>query len=117
MDVDFAERQGILEEAQDVLRWVAQKTDPGSTVQRVCHHQAQIIALQKEVTDLKSQQVLPLQCEHTGIESRIQTLTAKRDEAWRRPAAPETAEELRQVLEDVTQDARQSGEEVQGLRT
>jgi hypothetical protein len=53
MEVDFAERQGILAEAQAELRRVAQYMEPASMVQRVCNHQAQIVAFQKEITDLK----------------------------------------------------------------
>jgi cell division septum initiation protein DivIVA len=117
MEVDFAERQAMLEEAQEVLRGVAQYTERASTVQRVCDHQAQIITLQKEVPDLKSKQFLPLQCNNAEIESRIQTLTAQRDDHLMRPAAPGTDEELQQELEDMTQDAGQSGEEVRSLRT
>jgi len=45
MEVDFAERQAMLEEAQEVLRRVAQYTEPASTVQNVCNRLAQIIAL------------------------------------------------------------------------
>jgi hypothetical protein len=39
--MDLAEEQAILEEAQDVLRRVAQSTEPGSTIQRECDHPAQ----------------------------------------------------------------------------
>jgi hypothetical protein len=52
--VDFAERQVMLEEAQDVLRRVAQYTELASTIQRVCDHPAQILGLQKEITKLKT---------------------------------------------------------------
>jgi hypothetical protein len=51
------------------------------------------------------------------LEQWIQTLTNERDEARMMQAAPETDEELRPELTDVTQDARQFGEEVHGLRT
>jgi hypothetical protein len=77
MEVDFVERQGMLEEAQAVLRRVAQYTEPASMVQRLCDHSAQILALQKEITDLKSQQFLPPQCDYTEIENQIQALTAQ----------------------------------------
>lgn len=51
----------MLEEAQEVLRQVAQYTEPANHVQRVCDHPAQIIALQKQITDLQAQQFLPVQ--------------------------------------------------------
>jgi len=41
----------------------------------------------------------------------------QREEALERPPAPGTNEELQQELNDMTRDARQSGEEVRGLRT
>jgi hypothetical protein len=47
MEVDFAERQAMLEEVQEVLRRVAEYTELASMVQRVCDHPAHIIALQK----------------------------------------------------------------------
>jgi len=59
MEVDCAERQAILEEAQEVLRRMAQYTEPTSMVQRVCDHPAQIIGLQTEILDLTSRQFLP----------------------------------------------------------
>jgi hypothetical protein len=117
MEVDLGERQAMLEEKQEVFRWVAQCTEPVSMVQRVCDHPAQIIALQKEITDLKSQQFLPPQCDHTEIENQIWTLSAEQDQARRRPAGPGTAKELRQELGDMTEDAQESGEEVRSLRT
>jgi hypothetical protein len=115
--MDFAERQVMLEEAQDVFRWVAQYTEPASTIKRLCDYLAQNIGLQKEITDLKSQRFLPPQCDHTEIENQIQTLRNERDEARRRPAAPGTDEDLCQDLADMTRDAQDSGEEVRSLRT
>jgi len=48
--------------------------EPVGQVQRVCDHLAQIIRLQNEVTDLKSQQLLPPQYDQTEIEEHIRTL-------------------------------------------
>jgi hypothetical protein len=50
---DFAERQRILEQAQEVRRIVAQYTKPASTVQGMCDHPAKIIALQADNINLK----------------------------------------------------------------
>jgi hypothetical protein len=83
----------------------------------VCEHPQQIIDLQRQITNLQSKQFLPPQCDHTELEQQIQTLRNERDEALRRPAAPGTNEDLQQELDDMTRDARQSGEEVRGLRT
>lgn len=58
-EIDFPERHTMLEVAQEVWRRVTQYTEPTSTVQRVCDHRTQIILLQKEILDLKSQQFLP----------------------------------------------------------
>jgi len=83
----------------------------------VCEHPQQIIDLQRQVTDLQTKQLLPTQCDHTGLEQQIQTLRNERDEALRRPVAPGTNEDLQQELDDMTRDAQQSGEEVRDLRT
>jgi hypothetical protein len=76
LEMDFREREAMLEEAHAVLRQVAQYTEPTSTVQQVCDHPSQIIALQKEMTDLKSHQFLPPHCDHTESENQIKALTA-----------------------------------------
>ena len=96
---------------------MAQYTEPADLVQRVCDHPAEIITLQKEITDLMSQQFLPPQCDYTEIENQIQVLRKEREAAKRRPAAPRMDKELQQGLADMTQDAQQSGEEVHSLRT
>ena len=104
-------------QTQEVLMRVAQYSQPIREVQMVCEHPQQIINLQRQITDLQARQFLPPQCDHTGLEQQIQTLRNERDEALQRPAAPGTNEDLRQALEDMTRDTRQSGEEVRGLRT
>ena len=104
-------------QTQEVLMRVAQYSQPIREVQRVCEHPQQIIDLQRQITDLQSKQFLPPQCDHTRLEQQIQTLRTERDEALRRPPAPGTNEDLQQELDDMTRDARQSGEEVRGLRT
>ena len=104
-------------QTQEVLMRVAQYSQPIREVQRVCKHPQQIIDLQKQITDLQTKQFLHPQCDHTGLEQQLQTLRTERDEALRRPPAPGINEDLQQELEDMTQDARQSGEEVHGLRT
>ena len=52
LEIDFGERQTMLEEAPQVLRRVAEYTEPVAMIQRVCDHSAQIIGLQKQITDL-----------------------------------------------------------------
>jgi len=51
---------------------IAQYSQPAREVQMVCNHPSQIIALQKHITDLQSQQFLPPQCGHTTITQQIQ---------------------------------------------
>jgi len=104
-------------QTQELLMWVAQYSQPIREVQMVCEHPQQIINLQRQVTDLQSKQFLPPPCDHTQLEQQMETLRNERDEALRRPVAPGTNEDLQQELEDMTRDARQSGEEVRGLRT
>jgi hypothetical protein len=82
----------------------------------VCDHPLQIIDLQRQIPDLQMKMFLHLQCDHTGLEQRIQTLPHKREEDRIRPAAPGTEEELRQELAEMTQAAQQSAEEVSGVR-
>jgi len=103
-------------QTQEVLMRVAQYSQPIREVQMICEHLQQIIDLQRQITDLQTKQFLPPQCDHSELEQQIQTLRNKRDEALRRPSAPGTSEDLQQELDDMTRDARQSGEEVRGLR-
>jgi len=104
-------------QTQEVLMRVAQYSQPIREVQGICEHPQQIIDLQRQITDLQAKQFLPAPCDHTGLEQQMQTLRNERDEALRRPPAPGTNEDLQQELDDMTRDARQSGEEVRGLRT
>jgi len=104
-------------QTQEVLKRVAQYSQPIREVQMVCEHPQQIINLQRQITDRQTRQFLPPQCDHTELDRQIQTLRNERDKALRRPMAPGTNQELQQELHDMTRDARQSGEDVRGLRT
>jgi hypothetical protein len=84
--------------------------------QQVVDHPAQIIGLQKQITDLKSQQFLPPQWDHTEMENQIRTLRYEQDEARWRPPALGADEDLQHERADMTRDAYESGEEVHGLR-
>ena len=116
-NVGYEQLTEAFAQTQEVLMQVAQYFQPIGEVQRVCEHPQQIIDLQRQITDLQTKQFLPLQCDHTGLEQQIQTLRNERDEALKRPTAPGTNEDLQQELDDMTRDARQSGEEVRGLST
>jgi len=108
----------LLVVTQQVLSRVAQYSQPVREIQQVCNHPAEIADLRNQITILRAQtQPPPLVCDHTGLEQQIQTLRNERDEALRRPVAPGTNEDLQQELDDMTRDARQSGEEVRDLRT
>jgi hypothetical protein len=113
----YEQLQEAFTQTQEVLMRVAQYSQPIREVQMVCKHPQQIIDLQWQITDLQTKQFLPPQCDHTELEQQIQTLRNDRDEALRRPVAPGTNEDLQQELDDMTLDARQSGEEVRDLRT
>jgi len=104
-------------QTQEVLMRVALCSQPIREVQMVCQHPQQLIDLQRQITDLQTRQFLPPQCDHTELERQIQTLRNERDEALRRLPALGTNEDLQQELDDMTRDARQSGEEVRSLRT
>jgi len=117
LDIVFTDWQTTLETAQEMLRGSAQYTEPASIVQRVGDHPALIIGLQKEIPDLRAQQSLPHQCDHTELGTRMQVPTTEPDEARRKHEAPGTEEELREELSVITRDALQSGKEVHSLRT
>jgi hypothetical protein len=107
----------VFAKTQEVLMRVAQYSQPIREVQMVCKHPQQIIDLQRQITDLQTRQFLPPDCDHTVFEQQIQVLRNVRDEGLRREVALGTSEELQQELDDMTRDARQSGEEVHDLRT
>ena len=115
--IGFEELKEVFRQTQEVLMPVAQYSQPIREVHMICKDPQQIIDLQRQITDVQTKQILPLQCDHTELEQRIQTLTNEWGEARRRPAAPGTDEDLRQELGDMTQDAQQSGEEARSLRT
>jgi len=60
LDIDFGERQTLLEDAQGMLWILWEYIEHTAVVQRVCDHPAQTIALQKQITDLESHQFMPL---------------------------------------------------------
>ena len=57
-DMDFGERQTMMETAQEVLRLVAKYTYPSKVIQRECDHSAYMIALQKQNMDLQAHKFL-----------------------------------------------------------
>ena len=83
MEIDCAERQAVLEDAQEVLRRVAQYTEPAAVVQMVCDHLAQIIALQKQITVLQTEQFLPPEWDHSTLEQQWETLRQELEQARR----------------------------------
>jgi hypothetical protein len=101
----------------ELLMRVVQYSQPIREVQMVCEHPQQIIDLQRQITDLPTKQLLPPQCDYTELEQQIQTLRNQRDEALRRPSVPGTRKQPLLELDNMTRDARQSGQEDRGLRT
>jgi len=85
MKIDFRERQTLLEDAHEVLRRVAEYTEPTATVQMVCNHPTHIISLQKPITDVQSQQSLPPQCDHSTFEQQLERLRQQLEDARRTP--------------------------------
>jgi len=117
LEINFGERQKLLEEAPEVLRRVALYTEPAPMVQRVCDHPAQIITLQEQITDLQTQLFLPPECDHSTFDQELETLRQELEEAMKTPRVAGTDEELRQELGDMAWDARESGEVDRALRT
>jgi hypothetical protein len=122
IDVDknntgFEQLREAFAQTQEVLMRVAQYSQPIREVKMVCEHPQLIIDLQRQIPDLEMKKFIPPQCDHTVLERQLQTLRNERDEAVRRLPASGTNEDLQQELDDMTRDARQSGEEVHVLRT
>ena len=67
--------------------------------------------------DLQAQQFLPPQCDHTGMEDRIQGLEVDLADARARQMAEGTDKQLHENLLAMTKDTQPSGEEVRDLRT
>jgi len=86
------------------------------TVQRVYDHLVQIIAIQKEVADLKAQHYLPLRRDYSAMEQRIWHLENGLAEAQTRPAAEGTWEELQVDLVTLRRDAQESEQGVRNLQ-
>ena len=73
---------------------VAQYTEPADLIQRVCNHQAEIIALSKDNRDLKVQLFQPPTCNQAVIWSLMKGLENDSAEVWRRPAIDATLVKL-----------------------
>jgi hypothetical protein len=104
-------------QAQEVMLRIAQYSQPVQTIQAVCDHPTQIVALQKEITNLQMKQFLLPSCDHTTFEQQIQQLKNVLEEAWRTPRTVGTDENLRRELDDMTRDAREASKESWSLRT
>jgi hypothetical protein len=84
----------------------------------VCDHPNQIIALQKQVTDMQTRQFLPPPlCDPTTSERQIRQLRDDLDEARRTPRTVRSDEDLRRELDDMTQNAQKASEETWNLKT
>jgi len=116
LEIDFGERQTSLGEAQVVLRRVVQYTEPAAVVQRVCDHQAQIIRLQKQITNLQSEECLPPECDHSMFKQQFEALRPELEQFRSTPRMVRSDKDLQQELDEMTWNARQSGEEVRALR-
>jgi hypothetical protein len=104
-------------QAQEVMIRIAQYSQPVQTIQAVCDHLEQIIALQKEITNLKAKQFLPPSCDHTTFEQQILQLSNDLDEAWRTLRTVGADEDIWRELADRTRDAREASDESRSLRT
>jgi hypothetical protein len=83
----------------------------------VCDHPAQIIVLQKQITDLQTKQFLPPTCDHMTIEDQMQQLRDELNEARKTPRTVGTDEDLQRELDDMTRDAREASADATSLRT
>jgi len=117
LEIDFAERQTLLEDASGVLRRVAQYPGPATMVQMVCDYPVQTMPIQKQITDLQTQQFLPPECNHSTFKQPFETLRGELEDTRRVPITAGTDEDLLQELDNITRDSRQLGDEVRALRT
>jgi hypothetical protein len=106
-----------LVQAQELMVRIAQYSQPVRTIQAVCNHPNQIIAPQKQVTNLQARAFLPPSCNQTTFEQQIQQLRNDLDELRRTPTTVGTDEDLRRELGDMTRDAHKSSAESRNLRT
>jgi uncharacterized coiled-coil DUF342 family protein len=104
-------------QAPEVMMRFAQYSQPMRTIQALCDHPAQIVALQKQISDLQAKQYLPPSCDHTTFEQQIQQLRNDLDKARKTARTVGTDEDLRRELDDMTRDAREASEESRNLRT
>jgi hypothetical protein len=104
-------------QAQEVMVTIAQYSQPLRTIQAVCDHLNQILALQKQVTNLEMKQFLPPSCDHTTFEQQIQQLRDEVTEAQRTSRTVRTDQDPQRELDDMTRDAREASEESRNLRT
>jgi len=103
--------------AQDVMIRITQYLQPVRTIQAVCDHPEIIIALQKQITDLQMQQLLPPFCYYTTFDQQIQQLTNDLNDAWKTSRTVRMDDDLQRELDDMTLDAREAREESRNLRT
>ena len=94
-----------LVQAQEVMVRIAQYSQPVRTIQAVCDHPNQIVALQKQITNLQAKDFLPPSCDHTTFERQIQQLRTELDEARKNPRTVGTDEDLQRELDDMMRNS------------
>jgi hypothetical protein len=105
-------------QAQEVITRIAQYSQPVRTIQVVCDHPQQIIALRKQITDRQTKQFLPSpSCDHSAFDQEIQQLKNDLEQARRIPRTDGTDDEIRRELEDMRRDAQEVSIENASLRT
>jgi hypothetical protein len=105
-------------QAQEAMTRIAQYSQPVRTIQAVCDHLQQIIALQKQITHLQMKQFLPSpSCDHSAFVQEIQRMKNDLEEARRIPRTEGTDDGIRRELQDMTRDAQEVSIENANLRT
>jgi hypothetical protein len=104
-------------QAQEVMMRTVQYSQPMRTIQAVCDHPEQIIALQKQITDLQRKQFLPPSSDHTTFEQQIQQLRNDLHEVHKTPRTVGMDKDLQKELDNMTWDAWEASDESQSLRT
>jgi hypothetical protein len=97
---------------------VAQYSQPVRTIQAVCDHPQQLVALQKQITDLQTKHFLPSpSSDHSAFDQEIMQLKKDLEEARWIPRTEGTDDEIRRELDDMTMDPHEVSIENASLRT
>jgi len=108
----------LLMVTQQILSRVAQYSQPVREIQQVCSHPVEFTDLRNQITILRARaEPPPIVCDHTDYDTQLATLRNELEVARQTPRVVGTDDDIRQVLDDMTRDAREANVEAVSLRT